>query len=113
MVQVEYKTKWTTPLQNLPAYFQHNNSYNVWEQQLIHTVHQLYDYMSFNNNKYNVLSKIKYAWFFQCVETADHKGKTLQYYRPIDIDVHSVNTCTPSMLKAFVSTILLTKTTSI
>ena len=45
------------------------------------------------------------------LRTADHKGRTLQYYGPIDFDVDSVHT--PRMLKAYVSTILLPETASI
>jgi hypothetical protein len=66
--------------------------------------------MTFNDNKYGILSNMQYAWFFQCVQTASGKGRTLQYYGPIDIDVDSVHT--PSMLKAFVGTILLAETAS-
>jgi len=66
--------------------------------------------MTFNDNKYGILSNMQYAWFFQRVQTANGKGRTLQYYGPIDIDVDSVHT--PSMLKAFVGTILLAETAS-
>jgi hypothetical protein len=66
--------------------------------------------MTFNDNKYGILSNMQYAWFFQRIETADHKGRTLQYYGPIDINVDSVHL--PSMLKAFVGTILLAETAS-
>jgi len=109
VAQVEYKTKWAAPLVDLPAYFRRNNSHNVQERQSIDAVLQLYGYMTFNN-KYGILSNMQYAWFFQCVETANGKGRTLQYYGPIDIDVNSVHT--PSMLKAFVGTILLAETAS-
>jgi hypothetical protein len=110
VAQVKYKTKWMVPLEDLSAYFQHNNHHNLLEQQLIHTVLQLYGYMTFNNNKYGILNNMQYAWFFQCIETADRKGRTLQYYGPIDFDVDSVHT--PSMLKAYVGTILLAETAS-
>jgi hypothetical protein len=110
MVQVEYKTKWAAPLKDLPGYFQRKNGRNVLERQSIDAVHQLYGYMSFNENKYGVLSNMQYAWFFQRVETADGEGKTLQYYGPIDIDIDSVHS--PSMLKAFVGIILLAEIAS-
>ena len=95
MVQAEYKTKWAAPLEDLPGYFQRNNCRNVPERQSIDAVHQLYGYMTFNENKYGVLSNMQYAWFFQLVETADGEGKTLQYYGPIDIDVDSVERSKP------------------
>jgi hypothetical protein len=98
MVQVKCKTKWAAPLQDLPVYFQRDDSDNIQEQQSIHTVHQLYGYMLFNDNKYGVPSNMKYAWFFQHIETADYKGRTLQYYGLINIDVDSVST--PNILKA-------------
>jgi hypothetical protein len=82
MVQAEYKTKWAAPLEDLPGYFQHKNGR---ERQSIDAVHQLYGYMTFNENKYGVLSNMQYAWFFQRIETANGKGKTLQYYGPINI----------------------------
>ena len=55
--------------------------------------------MTFNGNKYSVLTNMQHAWFFQRVEG----GQTLEYYGPIGIDPAS----SPSMLKAFVGIILL------
>src|ERR1700691_528450 len=110
MAQIGYKTKWAAPLQDLPSHFQCHDNDNVRERQSIDAVHQLYGYMTFNDNKYGILNNMKYACFFQRVETADRKGRTLQYYGPIDIYVDSVHT--PSMLKAYVGTILLAETAS-
>ncbi|KAF8798783.1 hypothetical protein BYT27DRAFT_7202478 [Phlegmacium glaucopus] len=109
---VEYKTKWAAPLEDLPAYFQHeaHKNANIRERQSIDAVFQLYGYMTFNDNKYGILSNMQYAWFFQRIETADSKSKTLQYYGPINFHVDSVHS--PSMLKAFVGTILLAETAS-
>jgi hypothetical protein len=107
--QVEYKTKWAAPLEDLVVYFRRNDPHNALEQQSIEAVHQLYGYMTLNENKYGVLSNMQHAWFFQRVETAGCKGKTLQYYGPIDLDIDSVHS--PSMLKAFVGIILLAETT--
>jgi len=59
--------------------------------------------MTFNENKYGVLTNLQHAWFFQGIETGDRRGKTLKYYGPIDLD----STRGPSMLKAFVGVILL------
>ncbi|KAF5375519.1 hypothetical protein D9615_009168 [Tricholomella constricta] len=115
-VVVEYKTKWAAPLEDLPGYFSKNDR-SVLERQSVDAVHQLYGYMTFNDNKYGVLSNMQRAWFFQRVETADFKGKTLQYYGPIEIDSTGAPSMLnpnglPSMLKAFVGIILLAELTS-
>jgi hypothetical protein len=109
---LEYKTKWAARLQDLPGYFQRNDRRNVSERQSIDALHQLYGYMTFNENKYGILNNMQYAWFFQRVETADLEGRTLQYYGPIKIDANSELAPTPSMLKAFVGIILLAETES-
>jgi hypothetical protein len=110
VAQVQYKTKWAAPLEDLHAYFQRNDHHNILERQSINAVLQLYGYMMFNDNKYGILNNMQHAWFFQRVETADRKGRTLQYYGPIDLDIDSVHA--PSMLKAYVGTILLAETAS-
>jgi len=110
MVQAVYKTKWAAPLEDLPGYVQRNNRRNVLERQSIDAMHQLYGYMTFNENKYGVLSNMQYAWFFQHVETTDDEDKMLQYYGSINIDADPVDS--PSMLKAFVGVILLAETAS-
>jgi hypothetical protein len=89
VAQVEYKTKWAAPLQDFPGYLQRNDRRNISERQSMDTLHQLYGYMMFNENKYGILNNIQYAWFFQRVETADFEGRTLQYYGPINIDADS------------------------
>ena len=98
MVQAEYKTKWAAPLADLPGYFRQRNP-GILERQSTDAVYQLYGYMTFNDNRYGILSNLEYAWFFQRVEG----GQTLRYYGPIGIDP----TSKPSMLKAFVGIILL------
>lgn len=110
MVQAEYKTVWDSPLEDLPGYFQRSDHHNVRERQSIEAVHQLYGYMTFNDNKYGVLNNMQYAWFFQRTETPDCKGKTLQYYGPVNFDIDSIDS--PNMLKAFVGIILLAETVS-
>lgn len=55
--------------------------------------------MTFNENKYGILTNMQHAWFFQRFEG----GQTLRYYGPIGIDPES----SPSMLKSFVGIILL------
>ena len=59
--------------------------------------------MTFNDNKYGVLTNWDRAWFFQQVETADSTGKTLHCYGPVALNA----TSGPSMLKSFVGIILL------
>jgi len=54
----------------------------------IDCVHQLYEYMTFNEHKYGILNNMQDAWFFQ--ETADREGKSL-HYGPINFDVDSVH----------------------
>ena len=66
--------------------------------------------MTFNENKYGILSNMQYAWFFQRIETASSESKTLEYYGPISFDADLAHS--PSMLKAFVGTILLAETAS-
>ncbi|KAF8333725.1 hypothetical protein F5887DRAFT_1259819 [Amanita rubescens] len=106
-VVVEYKTKWSAPLENLPEYFQRRaQEIPRLARQSIDAVFQLYGYMTFNENKYGILNNMECAWFFQRVETPEGQGKTLQYYGPISFD--SVRS--PSMLKAFVGTVLLAET---
>ena len=90
--------KWAAPLTDLPGYFRQQNP-SVLVKQSIDAVYQVYGYMTFNDNKYGVLSNMDYAWFFQRVE----RGQTMQYYGPIGVDPAS----SPSMLKAFVGIILL------
>ncbi len=104
MGQVEYKTKWAAPLENLPTHFERRaQEIPRLARQSIDAVFQLYGYMTFNDNKYGILNNMECAWFFQCVETPEGRGKTLQYYGPISFDSDR----SPSMLKAFVGTILL------
>ena len=109
MGQAEYKTKWAAPLQDLPTYFQRRaGNLPRRERQSVDALFQLYGYMTFNDNKYGILNNMEHAWFFRRVETPNGRGKTLEYYGPINFDSdHS-----PSMLKAFVGIILLAETAS-
>jgi len=104
MHQVEYKTIWTAPLENLIGDFVLSPSNRtVFQRQSIEALQQLYGYMTFNDNKYGVLTNWEQAYFFQRVETADSRGRTLHCYGPVALDADSG----PSMLKAFVGIILL------
>ncbi len=104
MHQVEYKTIWTAGLENLIGNFLLNPSNRtVSQRQSIEALQQLYGYITFNDNKYGVLTNWDRAWFFQRLETADSKGKMLHCYGPVALSANSG----PSMLKAFVGIILL------
>jgi hypothetical protein len=81
-------------------------------RQSVDAVFQLYGYMTFNENKYGILNNMQHAWVFRRIETADNEGKTLQCYGPINFDDLDNSPTTPSMLKAFVGTILLAETAS-
>ena len=112
MGKLEYKTIWAAPLEDLPAYFCKARR-TVQERQSIDALFQLYGYMTFNENKYGILSNMECAWFFQRVETAQGQGNTLQYYGPINFCTDSVDLVdSPTMLKAFVGIILLAETAS-
>ena len=73
--------------QRLPATVNRGAATTVW----------LYD------NKYGILTNWDRSWFFQRLETADSRGKTLHCYRPVALNANSG----PSVLKAFVGIILL------
>jgi hypothetical protein len=89
--QLEYKTKWACLLEDLPEYFREfwrkgregTNVQAVQARQSVDAVFQLYGYMTFNENKYGILSNMQHAWVFRRIVTADSEGKTLQCYRPI------------------------------
>jgi hypothetical protein len=57
--------------------------------------------MTFNDNKYGVLSNFRRAWFFR---RRVEGGGTLQYAGPVDLND---NATSPSILKAFVGIVLL------
>jgi len=93
MVQAEYKMKWVWHLGTQHRLVGHFNKQNpsALERQSIDAVYQV----SFNENKYSVLTNMQHAWFFQRFEG----GQTLRHYGPIGIDPAS----SPSMLKAIVA----------
>lgn len=69
------------------------------EKQSVEALFQLYGYMTFNDNKYGILSNLTRAWFFRRIETS--AGGTLECAR---IELNGGPT---TMLKAFVGIILL------
>ena len=104
MHEVEYKTIWTAGLENLiENFFLNPRSRTVSQQQSIEALQQLYGYMTFNDNKYGVLTNWDRAWFFQRIETADSTGEILHCYGPVALNANFG----PSMLKAFVGITLL------
>jgi hypothetical protein len=74
----------------------------VNEKQCIEALEQLYGYMTFNNNKYGILTNWTRAWCFQRVEEGDRK--ILECAGPIEL---SGSPQSPSILKAFVGMVLL------
>jgi hypothetical protein len=68
------QTKWAAPL-DLPGYFQRQKfCRSVPKRQSINAVHQLYGYMTFNENKYGV-SNLQYAWSFNVLRLMIAKAK--------------------------------------
>jgi hypothetical protein len=61
--------------------------------------------MTFNDNKYGVLTNLHRAWFLRQVEG----GNTLHYAGPIDLNNSATS---PSVLKAFVGIVLLAESNS-
>jgi hypothetical protein len=98
---VEYKTDWVADLQDLPAFFAKDQR-NMNERQSIEGLEQVYGYMTFNANKYGILSNWTRTWFLRHVESVARK--TLECAGPIEL---AGSPGTPSMLKAFVGMVLL------
>ncbi len=69
------------------------------QKQSVEALEQLYGYITFNNNRYGVLSNWTQTWVVRRVETDDRK--TLEYAGPFS------PAGTPSLLKVFVGMILL------
>jgi hypothetical protein len=102
-VQVEYKIDWVADLKDLITPFQAPRSArNVNEKHGINALEQLYSYMTFNNNRYSILTNWTQVWCFQHVEEGDHK--ILECAGPIELDGSLPS---PSILKAFVGMVLL------
>jgi hypothetical protein len=67
-------------------------------KQSLDALQQIYRYMTFNNNKFGILTNWQRALFLRCAETSDRK--TLEYYL-VELDGPI------SMLKAWVGMVLL------
>ncbi|KAM6496012.1 hypothetical protein JOM56_008718 [Amanita muscaria] len=74
---VEYKTWWAVDLQHVVAAFNGTHMDTLSEQSL-HALQQTYGYMSFNNNKFGILTNWQCVLFLRRAETPDRK--TLEYY---------------------------------
>jgi hypothetical protein len=104
---VEYKPDWVTDLLDLRASLEafNNNDFAVNGRQCVEALQQIYGYMTFNDNKYGVLTNFHRAWFLRRVEGGD----TLHYAGPIDLNNSATS---PSVLKAFVGIVLLAESNS-
>jgi hypothetical protein len=97
---VEYKAWWVADLADLPAAFAGTRN-DPLSRQSLESLEQIYGYMTFNNNRFGILSNWQRAWFLRRAET-DHR-KTLEYF-VIELDDHNPPI---SMLKAWVGLVLL------
>lgn len=96
---VEYKTWWATDLERVVNAF--NGICNdTISRQSLDALQQTYGYMTFNNNKFGILTNWQQALFLRRAETPDRK--TLEYYI-----IENRPGQTISMLKAWVGTVLL------
>ncbi|EDR08523.1 uncharacterized protein LACBIDRAFT_297282 [Laccaria bicolor S238N-H82] len=97
---VEYKPWWAVDLLNLVTAFDKKLD-DALSKQSLHALHQTYGYMTFNNNRFGILTNWRHALFLRRAET--QKGKTLQYYL-VELDRAGQPI---SMLKALVGMVLL------
>ncbi|KIL70192.1 hypothetical protein M378DRAFT_7103 [Amanita muscaria Koide BX008] len=97
---VEYKTWWAVDLQHVVAAF-NGTHMDTLSQQSLHALQQTYGYMSFNNNKFGILTNWQCVLFLRRAETPDRK--TLEYYT-MELDGQGQPF---SMLKAWVGMVLL------
>lgn len=97
---VEYKAWWVADLLDLPGAFAGTRR-DILSRQSLESLEQIYGYMTFNNNKFGILTNWQRAWFLRRAETDDRK--TLDYF------VVELDEPTPpiSMLKAWVGMTLL------
>lgn len=97
--QVEFKPEWIVDLRDVPACLEANGS-SVHDRKCVEALQQIYGYMTFNNNKFGILSNLTRSWFFRRVGD----GRTLHHAGPIN---HHTFPGSPSILKAYVGIILL------
>ena len=97
---MEYKAWWVADLVDLPAAFTGTRN-DLLSRQSLDSLEQIYGYMTFNNNRFGILSNWQRAWFLRRAETDHHK--TLEYF-VIELGEHDPPI---SMLKAWVGMVLL------
>ena len=98
-VQEEFKPEWVAPLLDLPRVFLKDDRFRTpAERQSIDALEQAYGYMTFNNNRYGLLSNWTRTWFLRRKETDGRK--TLEYAGPIEPN---------GLLKAVVGLVLLSQ----
>ena len=93
----EYKTWWAANLVHIVAAFRGTRS-DALSQQSLDALQQVYGYMTFNDNKFGILTNWQHALFLRRAETSDRK--TLECYL-VELDGPI------SMLKAWVGMVLL------
>ncbi|KAF8800896.1 hypothetical protein BYT27DRAFT_7245473 [Phlegmacium glaucopus] len=97
---VEYKAWWVVDLVDLPAAFK-GTCNGIQSRQSLESLEQIYGYMTFNNNRFGILTNWQRAWFLRRAET-DHR-KTLEYFV---VELDELNPPI-SMLKAWIGMVLL------
>ena len=65
-------------LEHVAAAFNRTRCDTLCQQQSFHALEQIYGYMTFNNNKFGILTNWQRALFLRRAETSDRK--TLDYY---------------------------------
>ncbi|KAH9986316.1 hypothetical protein BJV74DRAFT_928778, partial [Russula compacta] len=96
---IEYKSWWAANL--VVADANGGTPGDALNKASLHALEQIYGYMTFNNNKFGILSNWQRALFLRRAETLDRK--TLEYYT-IELDGPDQAI---SMLKAWVGMVLL------
>lgn len=91
-------------LEDLPATHHAVTRHTTLTRQSLEALQQLYGYMTFNENKFGILTNWQLVWFFRRAETPDRK--TLEYYS-LRLDEASAASTQMSMLKAWVGMVLL------
>jgi hypothetical protein len=97
---VEYKAWWVADLVDILAAFADTRN-DILSRQSLDSLEQIYGYMSFNNNRFGILSNWQRAWFLRRAETDNRK--TIECF-VIELDEHNPPI---SMLKAWVGMVLL------
>ena len=97
---MEYKAWWVADLVDRLAALA-GTCHDTLSRQSLDSLEQVYEYMTFNNNRFGILSNWQRAWFLRRAET-DHR-KTLEHF-VIELDEQNPPI---SMLKAWVGMVLL------